>query len=87
MTTDQKRKALDYIVNRGLRWDLHQSWDDARVFLANENILVRPDGTLPLTERESILKQMDKLDLAVPSQKREYFRLSNYLNYGLTETL
>ena len=83
MTIDQKRKALDYIVNvLDGKWNLHESWDKARIHLANIGVLVCADGTLPLTEKEVILRKLDGLDLAVPSQRAEYLKLANYINYN-----
>jgi hypothetical protein len=82
MTTAQKRKALDYIVARNLPWSVHESWDKARIYLANAGVLVCADGNLPLTEREVIERKMDKLDIANPSQRQEYFRLANYLQHS-----
>jgi hypothetical protein len=83
MTIDQKRKALDYIVDvLDGKWNLHESWDKARIHLANIGVLVCADGTLPLTEKEVILRKLDGLDLAVPSQRAEYLKLANYINYN-----
>lgn len=83
MTTDQKRKALDYIVNvLDGQWNQHSSWDKARRHLARTGVLVCADGTLPLTQKEIIEEKMDKLRLDVPAERQEYLKLANYLNHN-----
>ena len=83
MTKDQKRKALDYIVNvLDGQWNQHSSWDKARRHLARTGVLVCADGTLPLTQKEIIEEKMDKLRLDVPAERQEYLKLANYLNHN-----